>query len=201
MRMSLREKVPSSLGAKSTRRIKSNLIIEIFFWNQCKPPFWFIWFQISSNLEITAVLSSSSHTQACLRGMYLCWPEATALKGMEHWISFQEGAGVLWRVQGNIQTKSQSKVNDSATNQWNAIGIWPFRDWLINGLYILITNGLRNLSADYNTAAKDAEKCSRTRAHKCYFYFCSSPAPLGMRTLSHILCFILNLVTFVCFYL
>lgn len=36
--------------------------------------------------------------------------------------------------------------------------IWPSDDRLIHGLHMLITTGLRNLSADYKTDANDVEK-------------------------------------------
>lgn len=44
---------------------------------------------------------------------------------------------------------------------WKVIGIWPFYDWLISGLYILIINGLKDPSVYYKTAANDAEKLEK----------------------------------------
>lgn len=64
----------------------------------------------------------------------------------------------------------------------------------MDGLHTLITKALRS-RRDYQTPANGVENTSS----QVLFLRLLCPSSFGMTTLSHILCFILNLVTFVCF--
>lgn len=111
--MSLRETVPCSLGAESTRGIQTYLIIQITLREQCKKPFCFTLFQSSSKLEITAVLPASCHTQARRRAADLCLPAASPLGGINSRSHLRRGLEHFEESKGTFRQNSHPRVNDS----------------------------------------------------------------------------------------